>query len=220
MNIGPRLKKVRQDAKLTQKELAQLSGVAQQIISGLETGKYSETKDIVKLARALGVSPSWLSEGRPDYSSIVNESNNLSNITPVEIVCRVPLISWSEVVEWCENPQLHKSGNKEESIPVTKKIGINSYALEVEGVGMLNPSGEGYSFTPGSIIVCDPDQKPRNESFVIAKLPGSEDVVFKQLIIEGGRKYLASLNPKYPTIPMDETVIIYGVLRQILIDVE
>ncbi len=68
MNLGQRIKSLREEKGLTQKDLATISGVCQQMISKLETGKSQQTSDIVKLACALGVSALWL-EGLSSESS-------------------------------------------------------------------------------------------------------------------------------------------------------
>jgi transcriptional regulator with XRE-family HTH domain len=60
MDIGAKIRQVRQEKGLTQQQLAHASGVCQQMISKLEVGKAQSTADIVKLAYALEVSPVWL----------------------------------------------------------------------------------------------------------------------------------------------------------------
>ena len=60
MSLGQRIKQARSQKGLTQADLAMLSGVKQQMVSKLETGKSIATADIVKLAHALEVSPEWL----------------------------------------------------------------------------------------------------------------------------------------------------------------
>lgn len=63
MNLAKRLKKAREDAKLTQAQLAKRSGVKQQMISKLERGTAKSTSDIVTIASAVGVSAQWLATG-------------------------------------------------------------------------------------------------------------------------------------------------------------
>ncbi len=58
--LGKRIKLIREEKGWTQQDLAEASGVCQQMISKLETGKAHATSDIVKLAYALRVSPAWL----------------------------------------------------------------------------------------------------------------------------------------------------------------
>lgn len=60
MTLGDRIKLVREEKGITQQQLAETSGVCQQMISKLETGKANATSDIVKLAYCLEVSPNWL----------------------------------------------------------------------------------------------------------------------------------------------------------------
>ncbi|HEX7025876.1 MAG TPA: helix-turn-helix transcriptional regulator [Gammaproteobacteria bacterium] len=60
MTLGDRIKLVREEKGITQQQLAEMSGVCQQMISKLETGKANATSDIVKLAYCLEVSPNWL----------------------------------------------------------------------------------------------------------------------------------------------------------------
>ena len=60
MTLGDRIKQIREEKGFTQQQLAEMSGVCQQMISKLETGRASATSDIVKLAYCLDVSPNWL----------------------------------------------------------------------------------------------------------------------------------------------------------------
>lgn len=65
MGVGERVRRIRQEKGFTQKDLAELSGVCQQMISKLEVGKAQGSANIVRLALALDVSPAWL-EGITD----------------------------------------------------------------------------------------------------------------------------------------------------------
>lgn len=85
---GERLKQARINKGYTQAELANVTGVKQQMISKLETGKSSGTADIVKLAYALDVEPAWLenlSEDPAPYTRHVLSGNKL-NETAIETV--------------------------------------------------------------------------------------------------------------------------------------
>lgn len=61
--IGKRLKLARKRAGLTQVQLAEKSGVSQQMISKLEREISNATSDIVKLSRGCGVDADWLEDG-------------------------------------------------------------------------------------------------------------------------------------------------------------
>ncbi len=75
--LGENLKTIRKAKKMTQKELAQKSGVKQSVISDLETGNAKSTGSIIELANALGVTAEELRKGIIGYI-------DASNVAPVQ----------------------------------------------------------------------------------------------------------------------------------------
>lgn len=63
MNLGTRIRERRKAAGWSQAQLAEESGISQQMLSKLERGVASGTTEIVPLAAALKVSPKWLETG-------------------------------------------------------------------------------------------------------------------------------------------------------------
>lgn len=61
---GERLFEARKEAKLTQGQLAEKSGVSQTTISDGERGRNAGSGSIAALAASLGVEPMWLSDGK------------------------------------------------------------------------------------------------------------------------------------------------------------
>lgn len=62
--LAKRLKAKREDAHLSQAELAKLAGLKNQsIIAMLETGERKTSSHVPKIAKALGVEALWLSSG-------------------------------------------------------------------------------------------------------------------------------------------------------------
>ena len=77
-NVGKRLKKVREAAGLSQRQLAKASGVSQAMISQTEAGhKEGGLRTLEKLAHALGITFETLyspeSEGSPDPGLLRDE---------------------------------------------------------------------------------------------------------------------------------------------------
>jgi transcriptional regulator with XRE-family HTH domain len=62
--LGQRLRAERKAQGKTQGQLARLAGIKQQAVSALERGIAQETRAVVPLAVALGVSPEWLASGK------------------------------------------------------------------------------------------------------------------------------------------------------------
>ena len=60
--LGTRIRRRRRDLDMTQEQLAQISGIPQYHISGIEVGRIVEIKTdtLRKLTRALRVSADWL----------------------------------------------------------------------------------------------------------------------------------------------------------------
>jgi len=52
----------------------------------------------------------------------------------------------------------------------------------------------------GDIIFVDPDISAAQGSDVIVRLENSNEATFKQLVVEGSRRYLKPLNPRFPVI--------------------
>lgn len=66
---------------------------------------------------------------------------------------------------------------------------LEPYALRVMGDSM-EPE-----FPDGCVIIIDPGHAPRDGSYVVVEYAG--DVFFRQLVIDGERRFLKPLNPKY-----------------------
>lgn len=71
MTVGENIRTLRKKRNLTQKELAERTGIAEITIRQYEAGKYNPKLDpLRKIAAVLGV---YISEIRPDWSSYSNE---------------------------------------------------------------------------------------------------------------------------------------------------
>lgn len=182
--LGENLKKIRKAQKMTQKELAQKSGVKQSVISDLETGNAKSTGSILELANALGVTAEELKKG------VTGNLDN--NIVPVTSKL-LPVLSWVqagsmtsvesinplEITEWL--PPL--SSDDPDGCFYLKVVGISNFPTYQDGDYILvNPAFQVSDLLSEDLIVV------RNNS----------DATFKKLIIESDdRKYLQALNPNF-----------------------
>ena len=92
------------------------------------------------------------------------------------------------------------------------------FVLRVHGDGM---EGSGSRNIPeGAIIIVQPQAESlfKSSDLVIAVLPGAEQAIFKQLIIEGQNRYLKSFNPQYPMITLDNNCKLVGLVKQSVIE--
>ena len=182
--LGENLKKLRKAKKMTQKDLAQKSGVKQSVISELETGVAKSTGSILELASALGITAEELRKG------VINGFDN--NVVPVTSRL-IPVLSWVqagsmtsvesidplEIAEWL--PPL--SADDPDGCFYLKVVGISNYPTYMEGDCILvNPKFQVCDLISGDLIVV------RNNT----------DATFKKFVIESDeRRYLQALNPNF-----------------------
>jgi len=131
------------------------------------------------------------------------------NVRPgPEMRGRVPLLSDVQAgmyKEFVDNTQPGDGGS--EMIPVSCPVGRHTFALRVVGDSM-EPD-----FTPGMILIVEPDLDPQPGDYVIAK-NGSDETTFKQLVKDGADWYLRPCNARYPLKPLGSSAII-GVVRAV-----
>ena len=195
MNIGERIRNRRKELGLTQVKLSELADMAQQTLQKLESGKSQTTKKLDKLAEALSCTPEYLQFG-------VGELDNAS-IGP-EIRNRLPLISWVQAGAWADIQEVSQLEAEHFLCPVN--CSDKSFVLRVQGVSM-EPK-----FQDGDLIFVDPEAACVHGSYVVARLDDDNQATFKQLIIEGGQKYLKALNPNWPDplIPINGNCTLVG----------
>jgi SOS-response transcriptional repressor LexA len=219
-----------------QRQLARRTGVnpayLSQILSERTARKMGD--DVARrLERGTDKSRGWmdvLHEGpgyhvpRPDEAGAVREVDDLaagygagaqpqlSRAAPPML--RVPLISWVTAGQWREVVDNFQPGDAEQWIDTTKRVGASAFALRVRGDSMEPRCPD------GAIIIVDPEREAVNGSLVVVRLQDDAEATFKRLVMEGGRRFLAPLNPRYPVIEITGPAVVCGVVRQVLIDLD
>lgn len=230
LNYGERLKAARKQKKLSQAELAKISGVGQGSISKIERGDQDTSAYDVELSYALDVNPLWLKNGDQRFlppwlggnfieGQIIRPSlPTPSNVEPgPDITGRVPLISWVQAGEWAEVIDHHLPGQAEEWRLTTAKCSHHAYALRIVGDSMTNPYGSP-SIPEGYIVIVEPERAAKNGDIVIARLDDSMEATIKKLVIEGNTRYLKPLNPSYPVIHINGNCTLCGVVIKVEFD--
>ena len=191
--LGENLKRIRKAKKITQKELAQKSGVKQSVISDLETGNAKSTGSILELANALGVTAEELKKGTFDEST-------LTNVAPVT-VRMAPVLSWVQAGTMTNVESVDMS-QVEEWLPLPDGDCEKCFYLRVQGLSNFP------DFQEGDYILVDPTlQFGDMNSGDIIVVRRFDEATFKKLVIEpDGSKYLQALNPEFKPniIALDE----------------
>lgn len=191
--LGENLKKIRKAKKMTQKELAQKSGVKQSVISDLETGNAKSTGSILELANALSVTAEELKKGVFDEAS-------LTNVVPV-VPRMAPVLSWVQAGTMTNVESVDMS-QVEEWLPLPDGDCEKCFYLKVQGLSNYP------EFHEGDYILVDPTlpfgDMNSGDIIVVRKF---DDATFKRLVIEpDGTKYLQAINPEFKPniIPLDQ----------------
>ncbi|MBB1368982.1 helix-turn-helix domain-containing protein [Pseudoalteromonas sp. SR44-5] len=199
MDIADRVKKLRKALDLTQYQLAELVGVAQNSIQKLEKGDTKNPRNIEALARALQCTPEYLRFGIVDSKGI---NSNVS--AGPSIKATAPLISWVQAGAWSEISEIKAYDAERYMCPVN--CSDLTFVLKVQGVSM-EPK-----FYEGDLIFVDPEAECIHGSYVVARLDDDNQATFKQLIIESGHKFLKAANPNWPEqlIPINGNCTLVG----------
>ncbi|MDH0767871.1 MULTISPECIES: LexA family protein [Citrobacter freundii complex] len=202
MSIATRVKSKREALGLTQTELALMAKTSQQAIEQLENGKTKRPRYLPELADALKVPIDWLLNGGEDPNITYVEENKPRG--------KYPLISFVKAGAWAEACEPYNIKDIEEWYDSDMKILGDGFWLRVEGESMTSPAG--LSIPEGHLVLVDTGREPKSGDLVIAKLIDRNEVTFKKLIIEHGRKILRGLNPNWPIMEINGNCKVLGVV--------
>jgi SOS-response transcriptional repressor LexA len=197
LDFGKQIKALRKYLGETQKKFGERFGTSQQVVANWERGlNWPDHQKTVDTIRALIAKPPTKTIPKPLLTSWQEPYATTPNFTQApedrQAPRPVPVVSWVAAGGWEYAADPHPPGNADEWVDSSWARSPNSFALVTHGDSM-SPE-----FCEGDIIVVDPDVPPHNGSFVIAK--NGAEATFKQLIVDGDRRYLKPLNPRYPII--------------------
>lgn len=197
MDIATRVKERRKTLGMTQYQLAEITGAAQTAIQKIERGDTKNPRNIEALARALKCTPEYLRFG-------VGDSGNDNVAAGPATRSTAPLISWVQAGAWSDITEVKAYDADRYMCPVN--CSDLTFVLKVQGVSM-EPK-----FYEGDLIFVDPEAECIHGSYVVARLDDNNQATFKQLIIEGGHKFLKAANPNWPEqlIPINGNCTLVG----------
>lgn len=204
--IAERLKDAREKAQMTQPQLAASAGVSAGTIGNIEAGTRRNPRELLAIARAVRVNPQWLLDGTGPRASLEAAESNVSPL--IKQWPPVPLVSWVQAGQWTEIGGEFAAGDAEDWLPCPDSHSPLTFALKVQGVSM-EPE-----FKSGTIIFVDPAKAADNLSYVVVRMENENTATFKQLVVEGSRRYLRPLNPNWPDqiIEINGNAVICGVV--------
>ena len=188
---------------MTQAQLGLIAGLAQNSIHNIESGETKRPRKIDALAEALNCTPEYLLFGIGETQADKKSANN--NVSPgPTIKATAPLISWVQAGSLSEITEIKAYDAERFMCPVN--CSDLTFVLKVQGISM-EPK-----FDEGDFIFVDPEAECIHGSYVVARLDDDNQATFKQLIIEGGHKFLKAANPNWPEqlIPINGNCTLVG----------
>ncbi|WP_082710844.1 LexA family protein [Pseudoalteromonas shioyasakiensis] len=169
-------------------------------------------ENAVRLAKFLRCNLTWLIEGK----GLPNK--NLELELGPDLRGKAPLISWVQAGKWKEiDLESLQQASDITFYQHTANVSDEAFALRVKGDSMTSFTG-GKSIPEGSVIIVDPNMQAEHGKVIVARLEDSNEATLKQLVIDGGAKYLKPFNNSYPTMPINGNCTIIGVVKQVIQD--
>ncbi|APU48400.1 LexA family protein [Acinetobacter junii] len=198
-SIGIRIRKLRKDKKLTQKDLAKILGISDAAIVHWEKDvNIPKLEHLNILAPTLNTTIDYIMYGKSDTSDKVVDFRPITRMLPVltyvqcGLMTNVRSISPHEIEKW---------------LPAPPETGKNSFYLIAQGISNAP------EFNDGDFICIDPDVPleyvQTGEMIVVIQ---DDEATFKALVREHKTIYLKALNPNFQPniIPLKENSIYRG----------
>lgn len=209
-DLGRRLYTLRKARNISQRELANEVGVSHVTISQWENSdSHPSGANLMLLSLALGCTPSYLMYGSESDRAEVT-------LQPVAPSMNYPLLTSLQAGTW-QGLVFEVSSIESWLISGSSLIG-RGFWLRITGNAMASLSGLGIA--EGSLVLFDTAQEAGPGDLILVKKKYLGEPMFRQLVIDGGIKYLRALNPEWPVRELDSSYEVIGVgveSRQFLI---
>ena len=192
-------------ARLAKTNESYLSQIRRQLTTPKGTPRGVGDSLAAKLEQAMGKPHGWMDV---EHAQIRENDREYDAEPGPDIRGLHPLISWVQAGEWADIATYFELDDAEDLIPCPVHCSKGTFVLRVRGESM-EPK-----FHDGDLIFVDPQVFPDNGRYVVVRIQGSHEATFKQLIVEGDRRYLKALNPDWPNriIEVSSEATICGVV--------
>lgn len=193
-----------EDRKVTQGELAERLGMSQGGVGHwLNKRRAPSLVDMNRVLAALGLG--YL-EVALDIRERANQAPLRKNYNPY---FRYPVSDWKGLCEVREERAAYGAARFELT---DYQAHGDAFWLPVTGDAMTAPSG--LSVSAGMMILVDPAIAAEPGRLVVAQWAERPQATFRQLLEEGGQRYLVPLNPTYPKQLLTADCRVLGVVVQ------
>jgi transcriptional regulator with XRE-family HTH domain len=199
------LKKRREEKGISRADMAKRTGFKVQYIRDLEEGNVrgGNEKFLAKAAEILDLDLAALMSGS-DHPPIIAPHQNTFGAKPDVVTTdnikpkTIPLISMAQAGELVSYEDVYDY----DGVIAYDGRDPRAFAVRIRGDSMAP------QYSEGTIAICYPSQKPRNDNLVITKLKDGA-VLFKRLQIAEGEMILHSMNPNYRPLRYTERDLVW-----------
>lgn len=188
---------------ISEAELSRQIGVPRATINRLVSGRTPDPRasTLKAIAEFFNISVDQLLGKQPLFLGA-----NQSMIATVDT--SLPIIDWNQAENWQEVVSRLKPDNHFNWTIADPSHKKGSFALRLNGESMWP------QFQEKTILIIEPTEQVKNKDFVIAYIKKNDEIIFRQLTLEGKYKFLKAFNPMFPTIQMGDEDKIIGVVIQ------
>ncbi len=120
----------------------------------------------------------------------------------------IPVIAWDKACHWQEvisgiKPDMHCDW-----VLTDPNIDGGSFAMILKGESMAP------QFYEDTVLIVDINKTPKNRDFVMAYCHENQEILFRQLIIDGSYRFLKPINAMFPTLQLKDSDQIIGLVVQ------
>lgn len=120
----------------------------------------------------------------------------------------IPIIEWTQANSWETITSNLTPNSHPDWILSEPELEGGKFSLRVKGDSMWP------LFQEKTLLIIDPAKEPKNRDYVIVHLHKDNEILFRQLTIEGKYKFIKSINEIFPTLQLDPFDKIIGVVIQ------
>ncbi len=213
-SLAERLKWARDQKEWTQEELAKAASVSQGTIGNAESGTRKAPRELLAIARALGVSPDWLKTGKGSAKPVLVATNagaeiDLTDNADYPAIRRV-LFKLSAGASGFGVEYL----NDEDTPIVFGRAWFDSRGYnpgKLFAVRVVNGSMQPYLNEGDTVVVNTADSEPKDGVVFAVNYEG--ELVIKRVVRDEGQWWLSSDNPdqrRYPRKACSESCLLLG----------
>lgn len=191
INIAERLKAAREEAGLNQPQLAAAAGVSQGTIGNIESGARRNPRELLSIAKAVGVHPEWLKSGRgPRYLHDSDLPEDARNIT-LKMAYRAGVVQGGNngfIEDYSPTP------TAQENTPVpyaSTKDDEQAYAVKVRGNSMEPTIMAGWD------VVASPSRAAQPPDLCVVHFLDQRKALKRLLWMRDGQVCLESINSSH-----------------------